>query len=146
MSEIILTGHKTQIKKKKKLVWSVYHRHVTGIGWLLLTCPVWFDHTWTKMEERKTYPACLSIQVSAEESTEYMCLKSSSPIITVQNRMHAEHTIMILSFRTDRSGQTVQTQIRLLLEQQSDLGLHCLQFRLHRLDPLLFGKAIMFKF
>ena len=34
-------------------------------------------------------------------------------------------TVMILSFWTDRSGQTVQTQIRLLLEQ-SDLGLHCL--------------------
>ena len=29
-------------------------------------------------------------------------------------------------------GQTVQTQIRLLLEEQSDQGLHCLQFPLHR--------------
>ena len=27
--------------------------------------------------------------------------------------------------RQDWSGQTVQTQIRLLLEEQSDLGLHC---------------------
>ena len=44
-------------------------------------------------------------------------------------------TIMFLSFRTDRSGQTVQTQIRLLLE--SDQGLHCLQFPLHLLDALL---------
>ena len=35
-------------------------------------------------------------------------------------------TVMILSFRTVRSGQTVQTLIRLLLEEQSDLGLHCL--------------------
>ena len=34
-------------------------------------------------------------------------------------------------------GQTVQTQIRLLLEEQSDQGLHCLPFRLHRLDSLL---------
>ena len=32
---------------------------------------------------------------------------------------------MTLSFRTDRFGQTVQTQIRLLLEKQSDQGLHC---------------------
>ena len=32
-------------------------------------------------------------------------------------------TIMILSFRTDRPWQTVQTQIRLLLEVQSDQGL-----------------------
>ena len=33
---------------------------------------------------------------------------------------------MILSFRPDMPGQTVQTQIRLLLEEQSDQGLHCL--------------------
>ena len=31
---------------------------------------------------------------------------------------------MFQSFWTDKSGQTVQTQIRLLLEEQSDLGLH----------------------
>ena len=55
--------------------------------------------------------------------------------------MHIRTTVMILSFRTDRPGQTVQTQIRLLLEEQSDLGLHCLPFRLHRLDSLLYGKA-----
>ena len=37
-------------------------------------------------------------------------------------------TVMILSFRTDMPEQTVQTQIRLLLEEQSDQGLHCLPF------------------
>ena len=37
-------------------------------------------------------------------------------------------TVIFLSFWTDRSWQTVQTQIRLLLEKQSDQGLHCLQF------------------
>ena len=45
-----------------------------------------------------------------------------------------QFTVMILSFRIDRPGQTVQTQIRQLLEEQSDQGLHCLQFPLHRLD------------
>ena len=50
-------------------------------------------------------------------------------------------TVMILSFRTDMPGQTVQTQIRLLLEEQSDQGLHCLPLRLHRLDSLLYGRA-----
>ena len=30
-------------------------------------------------------------------------------------------TVIFLSFRTDRSGQTVQTQIRLLLEERSSL-------------------------
>ena len=59
---------------------------------------------------------------------------------------HGSITVMILSFRTDRSGQTVQTQIRLLLEEQSDQGLHCLQFRLHFLGALPFGKAILFNF
>ena len=50
-------------------------------------------------------------------------------------------TVMILSFRTDRSGQTVQTQIRFLLEDSSDQGLHCLQFLVHLLDALLYGKV-----
>ena len=45
------------------------------------------------------------------------------------------------SFRTDMPGQTVQTQIRLLLEEQSDQGLHCLPFRFYRLDSLLYGRA-----
>ena len=55
-------------------------------------------------------------------------------------------TVMILSFRTDMPGQTVQTQIRLLLEEQSDQGLYCLPFRLHRLDSLYYGRATEFKF
>ena len=50
-------------------------------------------------------------------------------------------TVMILSFRTDRPGQTVQTQIRLLLQEQSGQGLHYLSFRLHRLDSLVYGKS-----
>ena len=43
-------------------------------------------------------------------------------------------TVMILNFRTDRSGQTVQTQIRLLLEEHSDQDLHCLLFYKHLFD------------
>ena len=50
-------------------------------------------------------------------------------------------TCDFLSFK-----QTVQTQIRLLLEEQSDQGLHCLQFPLHHLDSLLYGRATLFKF
>ena len=53
--------------------------------------------------------------------------------------------VMILSFRTDRSMQTVQTQIRLLLEEQSDQGLHCLPFCLHLRDTLYKGKATLFR-
>ena len=50
-------------------------------------------------------------------------------------------TVMVLSFWADMPGQTVQTQIRLLLEEQSEPGLHCLPFRLHPLDSLLYGRA-----
>ena len=60
---------------------------------------------------------------------------------TPWNFLHYMHIVMILSFRTDLPGQTVQTQIRLLLEEQSDQGLHCLPFRLHHLHSLLYGRA-----
>ena len=46
-------------------------------------------------------------------------------------------TVIFLSFRIDRSGQTLQTQIRQLVEEHSDQGLHCLHFPLHLLDALL---------
>ena len=52
-------------------------------------------------------------------------------------------TVTILTFRTARPGQTVQTQIRRL---RSDQGLHCLQFHLYLLEALLYGKASLFKF
>ena len=55
-------------------------------------------------------------------------------------------TVMILNFRTDRSGQTVQIQIRLLLEEQSDQGLHCLPFHLHVFDKIPSGLASLFEF
>ena len=53
---------------------------------------------------------------------------------------------MILRFQTDRFGQTVQIQIRLLLEEQSDQGLHSLQFPLHLLGAILYGKSTLFDF
>ena len=46
-----------------------------------------------------------------------------------------------LTYHNDPKFSVVQTQIRLLLEEQSDQGLHCLQFPLHRLDSLLYGRA-----
>ena len=55
-------------------------------------------------------------------------------------------TVMTLSFRTDWSGQTVQTQIRLLLEEQSDQGLHCLLFHLHLFDKIPKGLASFLEF
>ena len=55
-------------------------------------------------------------------------------------------TVMILNFQTDRSGQTVQTQIRLLLEEQSDLGLPCLLFHSNVFDKIPSGFASLFEF
>ena len=52
---------------------------------------------------------------------------------------------MILNFRTERSGQTVRTQIRLLLMEQSDQGLHCLLFHLHLFDKIPSGLASLFE-
>ena len=58
----------------------------------------------------------------------------------------AIYTVMILNFWTDWSGQTVQTQIRLLLEEQSDQGLHCLLFHLHVFDKIPSDLASLFEF
>ena len=49
---------------------------------------------------------------------------------------------MILNFWTNRFWQTVQTHIRLLLEEQSDQGLHCLLFHLHYLEISGYGKPL----
>ena len=53
----------------------------------------------------------------------------------------AAHTIMILTFGTGSAGQTVQTSVRLLLEEHSDQRFHCLLFILHLLEALLHGKT-----
>ena len=56
-----------------------------------------------------------------------MFVDGNSPAFESGKKCHEMlHTVMIVSFQTDSSGQTVQTQIRLLLEEQSDQGLHCL--------------------
>ena len=55
-------------------------------------------------------------------------------------------TQMTQSFWTDRSGQTVQTKIRLLLEEQSDQGLHCLLFHLHLFDKIPKGLPSFLEF
>ena len=63
-------------------------------------------------------------------------VRITDSLFTVDQLFTIEVTLMILNFRTDRSGQTVQTQIRLLLEEQSDQGLHCLLFHLHFFDEI----------
>ena len=51
-------------------------------------------------------------------------------------------TVIILNIGTDRSEQTVQTQIRL---EESDQGLLCLLFCLHLLNTILHCKIQLFQ-
>ena len=46
----------------------------------------------------------------------------------------------------DRSEETAQTQIRLLLKEQSDQSLHCLAYHMHLLDALLHWNTNLFNF
>ena len=57
----------------------------------------------------------------------------------------ATNTVIILNIGTDKSEQTVQTQIRLLLMEQSDQGLLCLLFCLHLLNTILHCKIQLFQ-
>ena len=61
------------------------------------------------------------------------------------DRPSNKHTVIILNIGTDRSEQTLQTQIRLLLMEQSDQGLLCLLFCLHLLNTLLHCKIQLFQ-
>ena len=57
-----------------------------------------------------------------------------------------DNDVMTLCFRTHGSGQIVQTQIRLLIEEQSDQGLHCLLIHLHLFDEIPKGLASFLEF
>ena len=67
-------------------------------------------------------------------------------ILCPQGFATAPSTVIILNCWTDRSGQTIQIQIRMLLEEQSDQGLLCLLFYLHVFDKIPSGLAALFEF
>ena len=51
-------------------------------------------------------------------------------VLNVEDKKDEEQQqLSMLTCMTDKSEQTVWNQIRLLLEEQSDQGLHCLPFR-----------------
>ena len=58
-------------------------------------------------------------------------------VLASKGSNYSELTVQILCIGTDRSQQTVQTMIRLLLKKQSDQGLRCLPFHQHLLDALM---------
>ena len=76
------------------------------------------------------------LKVETEDSYAWILLKYEVFPSAYQNAGN-ECTLKILSFLTDRSGQTMKTQIRLLLQEQSDQGLHCLLFHPHLLETFL---------
>ena len=53
---------------------------------------------------------------------------------------------MIQKFQQIGLGKQLQTQIRLLLEEQSDQGLHYLLFHLHLFDEIPKGLACFLEF
>ena len=81
------------------------------------------------------FPFCLHCLV-AFLSFELICNYSNISSVRKFRTITVSITLMFLSFWTDRFWQTVQTQIRLLLEEQSDQGLHCLLFNLHLFDEI----------
>ena len=69
----------------------------------------------------------------------FVCIKRKgrSVLELLINTVTFKLTVQILCIGTDRSQQTVQTKIRLLLKKQSDQGLHCLPFHQHLLNALM---------
>ena len=65
--------------------------------------------------------------------------------LPLKKKRNEEITVIILNIGTDRSEPTVQTQIRLLLMEQSDQGLLCLLFCLHLLNTILHCKIQLFQ-
>ena len=59
-------------------------------------------------------------------------------------RTPSQSTIIMKSIGTDRSEKTVQTQIRLLLKEQSDQDLFCLLFCQQLLNAILHCKIQLY--
>ena len=78
----------------------------------------------------------------------YTIILIQSGLITADSKTDGHFscvTVIILNIGTDRSEQTVQTQIRLLLKEQSDQGLLCFLFYLHLLNTILHCKIQLFQ-
>ena len=84
--------------------------------------------------QRVFYPQNLACTPKNDEAP-YMLLYIE--VTKIRNKTKCTPTVQILCIGTDRSQQTVQTKIRLLLRKQSDQGLRCLPFHQHLLDALM---------
>ena len=89
------------------------------------------------------------LQNSINTAYIFLTFRNHVKIFLSQNILHNSSNVLYcenLSIRTDRSDKPVKTLIRLLLEEQSDQGLHCLSYYLLHLHIILQGKPKMFNF
>ena len=79
----------------------------------------------------------------------FLTFRNHVKIFFSQNITHNFESVVYrknLSIRTDRTDKTMKTLIRLLLEEQSDQGLHCLPFYLVHLHITPQRKPKLFNF
>ena len=133
----------TELNELRKVVWenlSVWLQELVMV-WRMKISGAWYCKNGMTAQlgyiPQQLGPSNMCCRLSYRPSDHF----SRNNNIVVMSFHFLQCTVMIISFRTDMPGQSVQTQIRLLLEEQSDLGLHCLPFCLHRLDSLLYGRA-----
>ena len=96
----------------------------------------------------KTLPVC-TLETSSQRqfsATSCFCIIFSICSNFLRLTLLLGITVITLRFWTYRSWQTVQTQIRLLLEEQSDQGLHCLLLHLPLFDEIPIGLASFLEF
>ena len=87
--------------------------HVTRTIWINFCSPI----PWRRLQSAQWFQEMFEyVDIHTTYGRQRPTYSISSPV-SLQLRWANKHSIiMILSFRTDRAGQTVQTQIRLLLE------------------------------
>ena len=116
-------------------------------GWILLKCQY--------AAQTKCIRVTLWLKVSWTYKVKARTLNKNSRADLTDPSQRVPEEITCKVYRNDpkfsdwysRPGRTVQTHIRLLLEEQTDQGLHCLQFNLASLRRItLYGKASLFKF
>ena len=97
-------------------------------------------------QELVIFPSgCLELSFYQGKQILNLCLLLKSELKPFHILFLREGTVIILNIGTDRSEQTVQTQIRLLLMEQSDQGLLCLLFCWHLLNTILHCKIQLFQ-
>ena len=89
------------------------------------------------------------LQNSKNTANIFLTFRNHVQIFLSPNIMHNFQSVVYrknLSIRTGRTDKKVKTLIRLLLEEQSDHGLHCLSFYLLHLYIILHRKPKLFNF